>query len=247
MKRNLMPFCLLLAGAAFARESVFFIGAHPDDFEAAVGLALCLKSDYDVHIIDFTRGEGGCGDAGFRDGTTARKRMAEEREVAKAFGTEPTFLSQVNYQGRYAYANEKVTREIEELVLKLRPKAVFTHWPVDEHPDHVQCAAAVRHALWNVKRDCGFVTEEYFFEEAPWQTMNYRPTYYVDVTSKIGAITNLIGKYECQDGKAIAQGKLKQMQERGRNAPTPVGYAETYATVSGQKIPGGLLDRYSVR
>ena len=39
--------CLTCAEVS-ARESVFFIGAHPDDFEACCGLALRMKDDFDV-------------------------------------------------------------------------------------------------------------------------------------------------------------------------------------------------------
>lgn len=230
-----------------AKDQVLFFGAHPDDFEACMGLALRMRSDFDVSIVDFTRGEGGCGEEGFRDGSTGRKREAEEREVAKAFGTEPVFLSQVNFKGRYAFANEKVTGEIEDLLLACRPKAVFTHWPLDTHPDHVQCSAAVQHALFNVRRDHRFKTELYFYEVPPWETMNFRPAYHVDITDEIALATNLICKYVCQNGAKIARDKLGRVARQGLEAPVRVAYAERYATFSGRQIPGGVLDRYALK
>ena len=247
MKVLLLLLTAFFIGCLEARDNVVFFGAHPDDFEAGMGLALRMRGDYDVHIVDFTRGEGGCGEQGFRDGSTAEKRMAEEGEVARAFGTEPIFLSQVNFQGRYAYANEKVTKEIEDLLLKLRPKAVFTNWPIDTHPDHVQCTAAVQHALHNVKRDSGFSTELYFYEEPPWETLNFRPAYHVDITSEIGEATNLIARYACQNGAKIARDKLGRVARQGREAPRRVAYAERYTTATGRQIPGGVLDRYAIK
>ena len=236
-----------LVGSACAGDNVLFVGAHPDDLEACMGLALRMKDDFDVRIVDFTRGEGGCGEAGFRDGSTAEKRMAEEREVAKAFGTDPIFLSAVNFRGRYAYADEKVTKEMESVLLKYRPRAVFTHWPIDTHPDHVQCAALLQHVLFNVCRDHHQEAELYFYEEPEWETKNYHPTYYVDVSSEVDAITNLVGKYVCQNGAKIARDKVKRMVRRGQEAPRRVQYAETFGTLTGNPVPGGILDRYSIR
>ena len=68
-----------------AKETVFFVGCHPDDIENCLGLMLRMKEKYDVQVIDFTRGEGGCGPEGYTNGTTAVKRIAEEREVYTTF------------------------------------------------------------------------------------------------------------------------------------------------------------------
>jgi len=249
MKKSQLIVALIaiVVGTACARDNVLFVGAHPDDFEACMGLALRMKDDFDVRIVDFTRGEGGCGEDGFRDGSTAEKRMAEEREVAKAFGTPPIFLSAVNFRGFYAYADEKVTKEMEAVLVKYRPRAVFTNWPIDTHPDHVQCTAALQHAIFNVRRDHRQETELYFYEEPEWETKNYHPTYYVDVSSEVEGITNLVGKYVCQNGAKIAADKVKRMIRRGQEAPRRVEYAETFGTLTGNPIPGGILDRYSIR
>ena len=238
---------IALAATAFAKESVFFIGAHPDDLEACMGLALRMKDDYTVRVIDFTRGEGGCGEAGFRDGTTAVKRVAEEREICKDFGTEPEFLCQINFQGRLAYADAQVTAQIVSLLLKHRPCAVFTHWPVDVHPDHVQCSAAVQHAVSIAARDHSFRTELYFYPEPPWQTKNFRATYYVDVTGVLDRSLELIGKYKCQNGTRIAEKKRKRLVEQGGQAPRKVEFAEMYTTFDGEPLPGGVLERFAVK
>lgn len=244
-----MLVCAVAAAAAltgFAKDAVFFIGAHPDDVENCMGLMLRMKDKYDVQVIDFTRGEGGCGPAGFYDGTTAVKRIAEERAVCKTFGQEPIFLSQINCKGR-AYAEAYVTGEIEKLLLERRPRAVFVNWPIDGHPDHVQCSAAVMHALFNVKRDHRFIAELYFYEEPPWEGQNFRcDAYYVDVSDQIDEACRLIGKYECQKGWKIAENKRRRLASHGTNAPKPVAFAEVYTTFVGDPIPGGVLEEYTI-
>lgn len=237
----------LLALTVLAKDTVVFVGAHPDDLEACMGLALRMKDDYDFRVVDFTRGEGGCGPEGFRDGTTAVKRMAEERAVCRELGCEPVFLSQTNFQGRLAFADARVTRELEELLWKLRPKAVLAHWPVDSHPDHVQCSAAVQHAISNLGRDRKFKTELYFYEEPPWQTFNYRPTYYVDVTAQEKKALELCRLYACQDGEHLAKNKARRLRVRGAEAPRPAVCAEAYTTLTGEPVAGGVLERYAIR
>ena len=222
------------------RETVLFVCAHPDDLEGCLGLALLMRKKYAVQVVDFTRGEGGCGEAGYRDGSTAVKRIAEERSVCKALGCDPVFLSQINFKGR-AYAEPYVTSELEGIIVSRRPKAVFTHWPVDVHPDHVQCSAAVQHALYNVGRDHGFSCELYFFEEPEWQTMNFHPQYYVDVSSVFPEVMELIALYACQNGSRIAEKKKARNAAHGRSAARPVAFAEPYATFSGKLLPGGVL------
>ena len=240
---------LMTAVSSFAaKDIVMFVGAHPDDVENCMGLALRMKDDYDVRVVDMTRGEGGCGTEGWRDGTTAVKRVAEERAVCKELGCEPVFLTAVNYRGR-AYAEPYVTSEIEKLLTEWRPKAVFVNWPIDGHVDHVQCAAAVMHAVWNVRRDNGFdpkrfSTELYFYEEPAGETVNYRPLYYVDVTPTIRKAHEVICKYVCQNGKMIADRKLVRTAARGKEAPHAVEYAETYTTFNGERYPGGVLEKY---
>ena len=234
-----------VAEASRPRDAVLLVCAHPDDLEGCLGLALLMRSKYAVQVVDFTRGEGGCGEAGYLDGSTAVKRIAEERSICKALGCDPIFLSQINFRGR-AYAEPYVTAELERIIVERRPKAVFAHWPVDTHPDHVQCSAAVQHALFNVKRDHGFSCELYFFEETVQQTMNFHPQYYVDISPVMSEATELIGRYVCQNGTMLAENKKKRTAAHGRSAPRPVKFAEPYATFSGKPLRGGVLEEFAI-
>ena len=227
--------------SAASKPVVMFVGAHPDDSEGFMGLALLMREKYTVQFVDFTRGEGGCGEEGFLDGTTAARRIAEERDVCRAFGTSPRFLSQMNYRGR-AHADAQATAELVDLLVEFKPVAVFTHWPVDDHEDHVQCAATVLHALSNAARAGHPRPELYFFEVAVWQTMNYRPTYYVDVTSVIGEVSAQIRKYASQDGVKLDANKRARMQMRGAQVVPHVEYAETFTTFDGKPMAGGVLE-----
>ena len=56
--------------SASAKDAVVFVCAHPDDLAGPGGTAILLGEKYDLHVVDYTHGEGGCGEAGFRDGST---------------------------------------------------------------------------------------------------------------------------------------------------------------------------------
>ena len=229
-----------------ARETVFFVGCHPDDIENCLGLMLRMKEKYDVQVIDFTRGENGCGYEGYFDGSTAVKRIAEEREVCKSFGLEPIFLSQINHGG-LAHAEPQVTAQLARLIVERKPRAVFVNWPIDGHPDHVQCSAATMHAVYFAKRELKSSPELYFYEEPPREGQNFRcHCYYVDVTSQIDEACDLCRKYVCQNGERIASVKRSRLSVHGADAPTPVAFAEVYTTFTGDPVPDGVLEEFAI-
>ena len=230
---------LLFGRTADAKESVFFVGAHPDDTEGYAATAFLLKERYDVHVVDLTRGELGLGMAGLKDGSTARRRMAEEAKACAFLGATPHFLDEVD---GFACAGEKSVDRLAGLFRQHRPKAVFTHWPVDEHVDHVQCWAVVANAL----RKSGLEPERYFFEVLLSQTRNFRPIYRVDVSSTISNKVEMLRCYECQNvNDGLAKEKLAQAALRGRETVPPVAAAEVFTTFDGKPIPGGVLEGLS--
>ncbi len=45
------------------KESIVFLGAHPDDLASEMGTALLFaRASFDVHVVDYTHGERGCGE-----------------------------------------------------------------------------------------------------------------------------------------------------------------------------------------
>ncbi len=222
------------------RESIMFIGAHPDDSEGFAGLAFLLKDKYDLHVVDFTRGEFGLGKAGFLDGSTGRIRTEEEKAACAFLGATPHFVGQKN-SGPYdsmAYADSNAVARICELLAEIKPKAVFTHWPVDSHPDHVMTAAATYVALRRMKCRAEF----YYYEVLLCQTRAWTPLYSVDISSVIDKKAEMLRKYACQNkNDELAQTKIKQAEKRGAERNPPVKYAETYTTFNGKPMPNGIL------
>lgn len=222
-----------------AKRSILFVGAHPDDTECFAGLAFLLRDRYDIHVVDLTRGENGLGPAGREDGSTGRIRTAEEMRACAFLGATPHFLHDVNGA---AEATRASVDALVRLFAELKPVAVFTHWPVDTHPDHVQCAAVVGHAF----RISGHRAERYFFEASTGQTMNWRPLYSVDVSATMARKLELIAQYACQNpnGSLVAENERRAARRGAERVPT-VEYAEAFDTFDGEPIAGGVLEGLS--
>ena len=218
---------LSAAVAAFGaeRERVVFVCAHPDDLAGCSGTALLLSEKFDVRVVDFTKGEGGLGEAGFRDGSTAKMRMEEERAACAMLGSEPYFLYETNFHGA-AYAGREVTQQLVDLFKELNPRAVILHWPLDTHPDHVQSTAAALHALYLAK-----LKPEIYFQEQTTQSRTFQPAYYVDITRVKEKKDKLIMCYKCQWPDAMAKRKEQDSIFRGRRIG--VHHAECFGVYEG--------------
>ena len=219
------------------RESIVFVGAHPDDSEGFAGVAFLLAKDYDLHVVDLTRGELGLGAKGRDDGTTAKIRTAEERRACALLGATPHFLKECDGM---AFASREAVEELVKLLKEIRPVAVFTHWPVDDHPDHVSCAAVVNRAV----KTANVPVERYFFEVLESQTLNWSPLYSVDITSVIDRKLEMLRAYECQNANdSLAMEKREQAAKRGAERRPRTAYAETFTSLDGRPVAGGVLER----
>jgi len=67
MKRLLVAgVACLTACAAFALDKVVIVPAHPDDLIACLGFAHLARGVFELHVIDYTHGERGCGEEKFK-------------------------------------------------------------------------------------------------------------------------------------------------------------------------------------
>lgn len=152
------------------------IGAHPDDPETGCGgtMLLLQKAGYEVVSVYMTKGEGGI--EGKSHDEAATIRVAEAIEACKILNARHIFLTQID-------GNTEINKaryiEMREIIEKENPDIVFTHWPIDSHPDHRVCSLLVYDA-W---RRLGYNFELYYFEVmSGTQTQLFSPTDYVDIT-----------------------------------------------------------------
>jgi len=222
-----------------ARERILFFGAHPDDSEGFAGTAFLLRDSYELHVVDLTRGERGLGPHGLADGSTGRIREQEERAACAVLHAKPHFLGEVNGD---CHASAAAARMSVDLLRELRPRAVFTHWPVDTHADHVQCAAVTLSALDILRRAEGWTTELYFYEVLQSQTMQFQVRYSVDISRTLESKSRLLRCHASQNpGDALVRMKMDQAAVRGAERCPAVAAAEVFATMDGRAIDGGVL------
>ncbi|PYT27687.1 MAG: hypothetical protein DMG57_17435 [Acidobacteria bacterium] len=85
----------------------------------------------------------------------------------------------LNYINRGTEVTMSRYKEFGDLLLNEKPGIVFTHWPIDTHPDH-RAASLLTYDAW---LRAGKKFPLCFYEvELGQQTQDFWPTHYVDIT-----------------------------------------------------------------
>jgi LmbE family N-acetylglucosaminyl deacetylase len=207
---------------------IFCLGAHPDDPESGCGgtLARYSMAGHRVTIVYLTRGERGI--AGRSLDEAARIRTAEAQQACRILGAMPLFAEQIDG------ATEVNTREIDRIVSLVKresPDAIFTHWPIDSHPDHQAASLLAIRAWYALKQSFPL----YFFEvNAGSQTIGFRPTIHVDVTTTRDTKKRALAAHESQRGDEIYRLHHEPMEIfRGREIGTSAAEAFVWLDRSG--------------
>ena len=155
--------------------NVLCIGAHPDDPESGCGgtLAKLAAEGHKVSIVYLTRGE-----AGIRGGepkSTARVRSSESLRACGLLRSKPLFGNQID--GKTSAGLEQF-QSFLETVVAADPDVVFTHWPIDTHPDH-RTAAQLAYQAWQTLGER--FTLIYYEVMAGVQTHHFQPNCFIDI------------------------------------------------------------------
>lgn len=159
------------------RLKVLVAGGHPDDPESGCGGTMARYADagHEVIALYLTRGEAGIPGTSHAD--AARIRTAEAERACSILHARPLFFGQVDgdtHVDRAAYA------AMRDLLERERPDVIFTHWPVDTHPDHRAASLLVYDAWLRMGRTAALA---YFEVLTGDQTQLFHPTDYVDITA----------------------------------------------------------------
>lgn len=175
------------------RRKALVIGAHPDDPETGCGGTMLLLRDagYDVLSVYMTKGQGGI--SGKSHDEAAAIRVKEGERACGILGARPLFMSQIDGNSEI---NKARYIEMREVIAAEKPDIVFTHWPIDSHPDHRVCSLLVYDA-W---RRLDYSFELYYYEVmSGTQTQLFLPTDYVDISSVAGRKREACYCHESQD------------------------------------------------
>ena len=159
-----------------AKLAVLVVGGHPDDPESGCGGTIARYADagHAVTVLYLTRGEAGI--EGTSHDEAARIRTAEAERACAMLGAKARFGGQVDgatHIDRDAYAAMRAVVDEE------RPDVIFTHWPVDTHPDH-RAASLLTYDAW--LRTGRTAALAYFEVLSGDQTQLFDPTDYIDIS-----------------------------------------------------------------
>jgi LmbE family N-acetylglucosaminyl deacetylase len=192
-------------------KNIVCVGGHPDDPESGCGgtLSLLAQAGNKVNIAYLTRGEAGI--PGKSHAEAAAIRTNEAKEAAATIGAKPYFVGQVDGDTSF---NHREIKKLLDLFDALKPDLVYTHWPLDSHPDH-QVASLLSVQCW-LRMNKKF--ELYFFEvNSGSQTFQFTPTHYVDISSVAEKKKTALFKHTSQEPEHIYNDHHHVMQQfRGR-------------------------------
>jgi LmbE family N-acetylglucosaminyl deacetylase len=216
-----------------ANKKIICVGAHPDDPESGCGgtLAKLAAGGNAVSIIYLTTGEAGIENKSHAEAAAIRKQ--EAINACKILRATPVFAGQID--GDTVMNNEWIGK-ITALLSEEKPDLVFTHWPIDTHPDHQVTSLLVIQAWRRVQQKFPL----YFFEVcAGEQTMGFHPTDIVDITDTQEQKKKALYCHTSQDPPGIyACGHAAMEDFRGRQLGVKAGEGFVRMTGMGQ---GGIF------
>src|SRR5579872_6553887 len=188
LARSPLPLLLMAdsadkAQAAPRKLKVVVVGAHVDDPQSGCGGTIARYSDlsHDVVALSLTRGDSESIAASLHmpPQELAAKRYADAQRSCDLLRCRFVALHYINRGTEVTMAHYK---EFGEALLDQKPDIVFTHWPIDTHPDH-RAASLLTYNAW---LEIGRKFPLFFYEvELGRQTQDFFPTHYVDITAVV--------------------------------------------------------------
>lgn len=117
------------------------IAAHADDAELGCGgtIASLVAQGHTGAIIDVT-------DASAATRGSAILRKQEARQAANILGVQQRIS--LDLLDAHLLLSESAINSVVQILRSLRPRAVFTHYADDRHPDHFTVCQIVQHAWY---------------------------------------------------------------------------------------------------
>lgn len=229
-----LPIPSALAEPAAAPLNIMCIGAHPDDPESGCGgtLARYAAAGHTVKILYLTRGERGIDGKSLDD--AAHIRTLEAEAACVVLGATPLFFGEIDGATQVTHVH---VAAMTKLLAAEKPDVVFTHWPVDTHPDHQVASLLAMRACTSLRS-----TRVYFFEvNAGSQTSAFQPNTYVDISAVLEKKKAALLAHVSQDGAGIWRMHHEPMaQWRGREMGVVAaeGFVRLQRGEIGARLPG---------
>ena len=185
-------------------RTILAVGAHAGDAELTSGLLLArqrMRGDRIV-ILHLTLGEGG--NTKLSPEAYGAQKRREALAVGEKLGAEVIFAP---YRDGELPNDDATRRYVADVIRRVRPTYVITHWRESLHKDHAAAHAIVRDAVL-IASLAGVVTEHaphrgirgVWYAENWEDADGFRPYVYVDVTGALERWREAVAQYEFVGG-----------------------------------------------
>ena len=170
-----------------------------------------------------------------RDGPQAAKRMKEEEAAAALVGAKVHWLG---FQDGRLYATPEACKAVADLISEVKPRAIFSMWPIDWHQDHSMAGTITLKVAMLAK----FKGEFYYYEEV-YGSKGFVPMHFVDVSAVADVKRKYLRCHESQNARDYllnvemhgAKGRDYQSMYLGGNDEL---FAECFAPLAGFQVQG---------
>jgi LmbE family N-acetylglucosaminyl deacetylase len=113
------------------KRTILVFGAHPDDAEIGMGGSIrrLANEGHDIYLCMATIPDH------------QEERLRESKAAAKILGVKEVFVLPLGIQ-ELGY-NRKTIGLVDDILKRIQPYAVFTHWIEDSHQDHVNFSKCI--------------------------------------------------------------------------------------------------------
>lgn len=149
---------------------VIVCGGHPGDPEYGCGGTVARLTALGHEVVLLYLNDGAW------PPTPANIRTAEATKACGILKARPAYAGQTN---GHAVVDPTHYDDCQKLIAAENPDAVFTHWPIDNHPDH----RAIFMLTYNAWRKLNKKFALYYYEVSDGEdTLQFSPNRYVDIT-----------------------------------------------------------------
>jgi len=187
------------------QRTILAIGAHAGDMELTTGALLIKqhKAGDRVVILQMTLGEGG--NPKMTPAAYGAQKRREALAADSVIGAETIFAP---YKDGELPDDEAVRLYVADVIRKVKPTMIFTHWKKSIHKDHSRTSAIVQDAVLLASLD-GVVTGTPAHRgiRGIWYADNwedgedFQPYIYVDVSNEMDQWRDAVTRYEFVGGK----------------------------------------------
>jgi len=155
-----------------ARKSKIVItGGHPGDPEYGCGGTIARLTALGHEVVLLYMNDGAW------QQISSAVRLAEAKKACEILKARPAYANQIN---GHAIVDNDHYRAFQNILEAENADAVFTHWPIDNHPDH-RAIANLSFESWKQLKH-RFALYYYEVSDGEDTTQFPAPTHYVDIT-----------------------------------------------------------------